>query len=87
MLILAQIRTATIDENKNTIRSTIEILQNQLKELSDAFICFELLIPRMGKRADAVLITGGIIWVNLNAIVIEFGSLLKVTKHLLLAGI
>lgn len=41
----------------------IEILQNQLKELSDAFICFELLIPRMGKRADVVLITGSIIFV------------------------
>lgn len=44
-------------------KAQIEILQNQLKELSDAFICFELLIPRMGKRADAVLITGGIIFV------------------------
>ena len=44
-------------------KAQIEILQNQLKELSDAFICFEILIPRMGKRADAVLITGGIIFV------------------------
>lgn len=41
----------------------IEILQNQLRELNDAFICFELLIPRMGKRADVVLIAGGIIFV------------------------
>jgi hypothetical protein len=41
----------------------IQILQNQLRELNDAFICFELLIPRMGKRADVVLIAGGIIFV------------------------
>jgi hypothetical protein len=44
-------------------KEQIEILQNQLKELSSAFICFELLIPRMGKRADVVLIVNEIIFV------------------------
>lgn len=44
-------------------KEQIKILQNQLQDLNDAFICFELLIPRMGKRADVVLIVGGIVFV------------------------
>src|SRR5690606_29075459 len=43
--------------------SQIEILQKQLICLENGFICFELLIPRMGRRADVVLISSGIIFV------------------------
>jgi hypothetical protein len=41
----------------------VENLQSQLSELDDGYICFELLIPRMGKRADVVLLYKGIIFV------------------------
>ncbi len=44
-------------------KSQVEILQQQLQNLNNAYICFELLIPRMGKRADVVLIIDGIIFV------------------------
>ncbi len=43
--------------------SQIEILQQQLQNFESGHICFELLIPRMGKRADVVLILNGIIFV------------------------
>lgn len=41
----------------------VKILQDQLKDIDKAYICFELLIPRMGKRADVVLLIDGIIFV------------------------
>lgn len=44
-------------------KAQIEILKYQFSNLTNSYICFELLIPRMGKRADAVLITNGIIFV------------------------
>lgn len=41
----------------------IEILQSQLKDFQNGYICFELLIPRMGRRADVVLVIEGIIFI------------------------
>lgn len=41
----------------------VENLQEQLSDFSDGYICFELLIPRMGKRADVVLLYQGIVFV------------------------
>ncbi len=43
--------------------SQIEILKKQLQDFKNGHISFELLIPRMGKRADVVLILDGIIFV------------------------
>ena len=44
-------------------KAQIEILKQDLIDFQNGFICFELLIPRMGKRADVVLIIHGIIFV------------------------
>ena len=44
----------------------IKILQASLPEIPDATLCFEYLIPRMGKRADNILLVGNTV------IVIEF---------------
>lgn len=41
----------------------VENLQSQLVDFDDGYICFELLIPRMGKRADVVLLYKGIVFV------------------------
>ncbi len=41
----------------------IDILQTQLKGFDCAHVFFEFLIPRMGKRADVVLLVEGIIFV------------------------
>lgn len=43
--------------------SQINILQSQLPKFQRGYICFELLIPRMGRRADVVLIIDGVIFV------------------------
>lgn len=43
--------------------SQIDILQAQLKDFQRGYICFELLIPRMGRRADVVLLIDGVIFV------------------------
>ena len=56
----------TQDINFNQTRAwmgQVENLQNQLVEFNDSYICFELLIPRMGKRADVVLLYKGIVFV------------------------
>ncbi|MEN0038055.1 MAG: DUF2075 domain-containing protein [Cellvibrio sp.] len=52
-----------VHQQTSAWESQIEILQTQLKNFQNGYICFELLIPRMGKRADAVLIIDGIIFV------------------------
>lgn len=52
-----------VHQQTSAWESQIEILQTQLKKFQNGYICFELLIPRMGKRADAVLIIDGIIFV------------------------
>jgi len=41
----------------------IEILKKQLADIPDGFVHFELVIPRMGKRADCIVIAGGIVFV------------------------
>lgn len=41
----------------------IAILQAGLAPVPDAWISFEFAIPRMGKRADAVIVLNGIIFV------------------------
>lgn len=41
----------------------IKFLQDQLRNFHDGYLCFELLIPRMGRRADVVLLLDGIIFV------------------------
>ena len=38
-------------------------LQDQLCDFESGYICFELLIPRMGKRADVVILYKGIVFV------------------------
>ena len=38
-------------------------LQEQLNDFDDGYVCFELLIPRMGKRADTVILLEGIVFV------------------------
>lgn len=43
--------------------SQIEILQIALQDLEEGYLLFEVLIPRMGKRADAVLIYKNILFV------------------------
>ena len=40
----------------------IEIMKSLAEKLPDSHVCFELLIPRVGRRVDVVLITQGIIF-------------------------
>jgi hypothetical protein len=41
----------------------LKILKENFKDLESGFICLEMLIPRMGKRADAILVFKHIIFV------------------------
>jgi len=41
----------------------IDILKSSLKNISSGEIYFEFSIPRMGKRADNILIIGGLIYI------------------------
>ncbi|MBT1171217.1 hypothetical protein [Bifidobacterium sp. SO4] len=41
----------------------IEILQRELKNLDDGRILLEYVIPRMGKRADAILLYRNIVFI------------------------
>ncbi len=50
-------------EQKNAWAQQIEILKFALKDFPDGTIYFEFAIPRMGKRADNILIFNGIIYV------------------------
>lgn len=52
-----------VHQQTNAWEEQIKILQEQLKNIDQAHICFELLIPRMGRRADVVLLIDGIIFV------------------------
>ncbi len=47
----------------NAWKAQVKILKRDLAKYSSGFICFEMLIPRMGKRADTVLILNGVIFV------------------------
>ena len=51
------------DLQLNSWKETITILKNNLSELEDSHIALEYSIPRMGKRADAILITKGLVFV------------------------
>jgi hypothetical protein len=44
-------------------QSQIDLLQQELLNLNEGWIAFEFAIPRMGKRADVVIVLAGIIFV------------------------
>jgi hypothetical protein len=48
---------------RNTWLEQIALLQRELSDVADGWIAFEFSIPRMGKRADAIVILNGIIFV------------------------
>jgi hypothetical protein len=43
-------------------REQIKVVRSIFQKINYGFICFELLIPRMGRRVDAVLLVAGIIF-------------------------
>jgi hypothetical protein len=47
----------------NAWANQIEILKASLEQIQTGHVFFEMLIPRMGKRADVVYVAGGIIFV------------------------
>ena len=51
------------EQQRNVWTKEIEILKEELKDLTSARIIFEYTIPRMGKRADIILILNGLIFV------------------------
>ncbi len=51
------------EQQRNVWIKEIEILKEELKDLTSAHIIFEYSIPRMGKRADVILILNGLIFV------------------------
>jgi hypothetical protein len=56
--------TFTVDQNqRNALQAEISHLQEVANALSDSFFFLEFAIPRMGKRADAVIITDGVVFV------------------------
>ena len=48
---------------RNAWIEQITVLQNELRELGDGWIALEFAIPRMGKRADTIVIHQGIVFV------------------------
>jgi len=48
---------------RNAWLKQVEILKHQLADLDSGYIFFEFGIPRMGKRADVVLVHAGIVYV------------------------
>jgi hypothetical protein len=56
--------TFTVDQNqRNAWQAEISHLKEVANALSDSFFFLEFAIPRMGKRADAVIITDGVVFV------------------------
>ena len=56
--------TFAVDQNqRNAWQAEIVHLQEVANDLRDSFFFLEFAIPRMGKRADAVIVTGGHIFV------------------------
>jgi hypothetical protein len=56
--------TFTVDQNqRNAWQAEISHLKEIANALSDSFFFLEFAIPRMGKRADAVIITDGVVFV------------------------
>ena len=61
---ISTVHTQAIEHNQTRAWiGQVENLQEQLQSFDDAYICFELLIPRMGKRADVVLLYKGLIFI------------------------
>jgi hypothetical protein len=50
-------------EQRNAWRAEIAHLQKVANDLNDSYFFLEFAIPRMGKRADAIIVTGGHIFV------------------------
>jgi hypothetical protein len=50
-------------QQKHAWQGQIRLLQRLLPTTLSGWIYFEFSIPRMGKRADVVLLTGGIVFV------------------------
>jgi len=50
------------DLQKNAWTYEIDFLRSELLHLPEAYILLEYFIPRMGKRIDSILITGGLIF-------------------------
>ncbi len=48
---------------RNACLVQISILQRELRGLSSGWVAFEFAIPRMGKRADNIVLVGGIIFI------------------------
>ena len=56
--------TFAVDQNqRNAWQAEITHLQEIANDLPDSFVFLEFAIPRMGKRADAVIISGGHVFV------------------------
>jgi DUF2075 family protein/DNA polymerase III delta prime subunit len=51
------------EQQRNTWIKQIDILKNELRGLTSGHILFEYSIPRMGKRADIILIHSGFVFV------------------------
>ena len=50
-------------KQRNAWIEQIKILKELISSFSDGYICFEFTIPRMGLRADVILIVEGIIFI------------------------
>jgi hypothetical protein len=48
---------------RNAWLAQISILQRELRELSSGWVAFEFAIPRMGKRADNIVLFGGVVFI------------------------
>ena len=61
---LSRITCSRFDQNqRNAWQAEIAHLQEVANDLNDSYFFFEFAIPRMGKRVDVVIITGGHIFV------------------------
>lgn len=58
----ANAETEIVQEQRDAWREEIEVLQSALAGRT-GLVCLEYNIPRMGRRADAVVLTGGAVWV------------------------
>ena len=50
-------------EQRNAWLSQIKILRNELDSRSDGWVFFEFVVPRMGKRADVVLLIDEVVFI------------------------
>lgn len=55
--------TETTIQQSNTWVEEINILKQQLKNFSDGYLIFEYIIPRMGKRVDAIFLYKNIVFI------------------------